>query len=87
MIANLFIPRRNSNSLCPSGTLNTLITVPCGGEDKTTPAAGHAGWMRREDVGREGLTFSEALASLVPEALKVSAARGLAWAWISVTVL
>lgn len=86
MIANLFIPRRNSNSLCPSGTLNTLITVPCGGEDKT-PAAGHAGWMRREDVGREGLTFSEALASLVPEALKVSAARGLAWAWISVTVL
>lgn len=25
---NLFIPLRNSNSFCPSGTLKTLITVP-----------------------------------------------------------
>lgn len=33
------------------------------------------------------LTFSEALASLVPEALKVRAARALSWAWISVRVL
>lgn len=30
--AHLFIPRRNSKSLCPSGTLKTLITVPCRGE-------------------------------------------------------
>lgn len=27
-LTNLFIPLRNSNSFCPSGTLKTLITVP-----------------------------------------------------------
>ena len=37
--------------------------------------------------GLAGLTLSEALASLVPEALKVRAARGLSWAGIIVTVL
>lgn len=29
---NLFMPRRNSNSFCPSGMPKTLMTVPCGGK-------------------------------------------------------
>lgn len=42
---------------------------------------------RRDEKKNQVLTFSEALASLVPEAVKVRAARGLSWAWISVRVL
>lgn len=89
MNANLFIPRRNSNSLCPSGTLKTLITVPCRG--KTLSYRGW--WMLKQKEEfffkkrKQVLTFSEALANFVPEALKVRAARGLSWAWISVRVL
>lgn len=43
--------------------------------------------MIKDKKKKKVLTFSEALANLVPEALKVRAARGLSWPWISVRVL
>lgn len=45
--ANLFIPRRNSNSLCPSGMLKTLITVPCRGESGQTRNSRKKGGIKK----------------------------------------
>lgn len=76
MSANLFIPLRNSKSLCPSGTLNTLITVPYRGERFQMPV--NVKEARSEEKKEKPLlTFSEALASFVPDALNARAARGL----------
>lgn len=68
---------------------NTRMTVPCkteshsGVDRKQAEIAQHA-WVG--GTSEALLTLSEALASLVAEALKVRAAKGLSWAGIIVTV-
>lgn len=62
------------------------MTVPCRGRHFRMYVNGFKR-LENKKTGHAFLTFSEALANFVPDALNARAARGLSWAWIRVRVL